>query len=80
MPCHNTCEQRLLLEIKESRVAKLLQIEKWLDELVLREPQRAEEVRIKKQITRANANKTLNESRRLIRILARGCDLCNREE
>ena len=66
MPCHNTCEQRLLLEIKESRVAKLLQIEKWLDELVLREPHRAEEVRIKKQITRANANKTLNESRRLI--------------
>ena len=80
MPCQNTCEQRLLLAAKEARIAKLQQVDEWLDELVLREPQRADEVRVKRQITRAKANKTLNETRRLIQTLARGCNLCKREE
>ena len=80
MPCNPNCEQRLLLTIKEEKIAKLRKVMEWVNDLGRQEPLRKEEIKAKIEVVNNKINKLLAESGLLKSKLSRGCRLCNRME
>jgi len=78
MPCKPNCEQRLLLTVKEEKIAKLRKILEWVNELGRQEPLRKEEVIAKVRVVDNQIIKIMAESGLLVNKLSRGCRLCNR--
>ena len=80
MPCNPNCEQRLLLTIKEEKIAKLRKVMEWVNDLGRQEPLRKEEIRAKIEVVDNKIIKIMAESGLLVNKLSRGCRLCNRME
>ena len=76
MPCKPNCVQRLLLTVKEEKIAKLRKILEWVNELGRREPFREVEVIAKIRVVDNQIIKIMAESGLLVNKLSRGCRLC----
>ncbi len=76
MPCKDSCDTRLLLLAKESRLSKLHQTKNWIEELGQLEPQRGEEIRIKLTIVNDKILESKTDAGNLVNQIARGCYQC----
>ena len=76
MPCKDSCDTRLILLAKESRLSKLHQTKICIKELGRLEPQRGEEIQIKLKIVNDKILESKNDASQLVNQIARGCYQC----
>ncbi len=76
MPCKDSCNKRLLILAKESRLSKLHQTKNWIEELGRLEPQRGEEIRLKLKVVNDKILETKTDAGNLVNQIARGCHQC----
>ena len=76
MPCNETCDTRLLLFAKESRLSKSNQTKEWIEELGQLEPHQGDEIRVKLSIVDDKILQSVTDAGLLVNQIARGCNQC----